>query len=545
MKKLSKENSTKKKIEQNVENDQKELTRLHLITVFSSIVLIGLILRMYYLPIEIPITLDGLLYFWYANDIALLGSLPLDYSPANNGWPIFLSFFFQMFDSGNFMDYMILQRLVTVTLSILTIIPLYFLCRKFFSEKFALIGSAIFAFEPRIIQNSVLGITEPLFILLVTTSIVCFLNKQKQVIFLSYPLIAFATIVRSEAIVLLIPFSVLYIIRFRSSKKIIYEIPLLILVFMLIITPISIYRIDVSGSDTIFSRIPNVLESKQISNNNDSLENLKNSQLLEKMKNVFTMVGWASIPIFVFLVPYGIFKIFKERKTKNVSLITILFFMSIPAIYAVSFLPDTRYFYVLYPILCLISIFSVKKFVSLFSNKNLVLVTLVSLILITSVSFLEIKKMDISHENEALEIAGIISEQTKKINQFTMESGYLPIIGMKELEEFPVLRNEFVEKNQDMKHCFNIHTCEYIIPVKTDSIIEFLKNSEEKGITHLIIDNKEQRRAKFVSDVFQNENKFSYLTKIYDFKEDGFSYKVKIFRIDFEKFNELYPEKNS
>ncbi len=166
---MSKENSTKKKIEQNFENDQKELTRLHLITVFSSIVLIGLILRMYYLPIEIPITLDGLLYFWYANDVSLLGSLPLDYTPANNGWPIFLSFFFQMIDSDNFMDYMVLQRLVTVTLSILTIIPLYFLCRKFFSEKFALIGSAIFAFEPRIIQNSVLVVTETLFILLVTT----------------------------------------------------------------------------------------------------------------------------------------------------------------------------------------------------------------------------------------------------------------------------------------------------------------------------------------------------------------------------------------
>ena len=545
MKKLSNENNSKKKIEQNFENNHKELTRLHLISIFSVIILTGLILRIYYLPFEIPITLDGLLFFWYANDISLLGSLPLDYTPANNGWPIFLSFFFQMFDSSNFMDYMILQRSVTVILSILTIIPLYFLCRRFFSEKFALVGAAIFAFEPRIIQNSVFGVTEPLFILLVTTSIVCFLTKHKQVIFLSFPLIALATIVRAEAIVLIIPFSVLYVIRFRNSKKIIYEIPLLILVFILIITPISTYRIEVTGNDTIFSRIPNVLESKQISDNNESLENLKNSQTLEEMKNIFMMVGWASIPIFILLVPYGIFKIFKERKMENISIITILFFMLIPAIYAVSFLPDTKYLYILYPILCLISVFSVKKFVNLFSNKNLVLVTLVSLVLIASISFLEIKKIDMSHENEALEIAGIISEQTKIINQFTMESGYLPIIGMKELEEFPVLRNEFVDKNRDMKHCFNIHSCEYIIAVKTDNIIEFLKNSEEKGITHLIIDDRDQRRVKFVSDVFQNENKFSYLTKIYDSKNDGFSYYVKIFKIDFEKFNELYLEKNS
>ena len=92
MKKLSNENNAKK-VELNFGNNQKELTRLHLISIFSVIILTGLILRMYYLPIEVPITLDGLVFFWYANDISLLGSLPLDYTPANNGWPIFLSFF--------------------------------------------------------------------------------------------------------------------------------------------------------------------------------------------------------------------------------------------------------------------------------------------------------------------------------------------------------------------------------------------------------------------------------------------------------------------
>lgn len=536
---MSNRNNSKKTIGQNFENDQKKLTKLHLIIIFSSIGLIGLFLRIYYLPIEIPIILDGLLFFWYANDISLLGSLPLDYTPANNGWPIFLSFFFQMFDSSNFMDYMILQRLVTATLSILTIIPVYFLCTKFFSEKFALVGTAIFAFEPRIIQNSVLGITEPLFILLITSSIVCFLNKQKQFVFLSFPLIALAVIVRSEGIVLLIPFSILYVIRFRNSKKTIFEIPILILIFMLIILPISSYRIDVTGEDTIFSRIPNILESESISENNNSLDNLKKSHILEEMKNIFMMVGWASIPIFILLIPYGIFKIFRERNMKNIFVITILFFMSIPAIYAVSFLPDTKYLYVLFPLLCLISVFSVRKFVGFFSRKNLVLFTLVSLILIASVSFLEIKKIDTSHEKEALEITGIISEQTKKINQFSLASGYLPIIGMKELEEFPVLRNEFIDKGNDMKHCYNIHTCEYIIPVKTDDIIEFLKNAEKQGITHLIIDDREQRRAQFVKDVFENEDKFSYLTKIYDSKDDQYVYRVKIFEIDFEKFNEL------
>lgn len=543
MKKLPNENSPKKKIDEEFRNEQKELKRSHLIIIFSSIVVIGLFLRIYYLPVEVPITLDGLLFFWYANDIALSGSLPLDYTPANNGWPIFLSFFFHIFDSNNFMDYMILQRLITSILSILTIIPIYFLCRKFFSEKFALVGAAIFAFEPRIIQNSVLGVTEPLFIFLISVSIVCFLNKQKQWIFLSFPLVALASIVRSEGIILIIPYSILYIIRFRNSKKTIIEIPILILIFILVILPISMYKIDVTGEDTIFSRAVGVFESKNITINDNSLGNIKNSHTLEEIKNAFMMIGWASIPIFIFLIPYGIYKIFRDRRMENISVITILFFISIPAIYAVSFLPDTKYLYVLFPLLCLISVFSVKKFGSFFPNKNLGLIVLVSLIVISSITFLEIKKIDVFHENEALHIAEIVSKQTKKINQYTTESGYLPIIGMNELKEFPITRNEFIEKNDDMKHCYNIHSCEYIIPVKTDSIVEFLKNAEKQGITHLIIDDREQRRTQFVKEIFQNENEFPYLTKIYDSKENGFLYQVKIFKIDFKNFNELNLEK--
>ncbi len=530
MKKVSEKKNSTKKNHQNLE--VKELSKVHFIILFSFIVSIGLILRAYYLPIEIPITLDGLYFFWYANDIALLGTLPLNYSPANIGWPIFLSFFFAILDSNNFMDYMILQRLVSVVLSILTIIPVYFLCKKFFSEKFALVGSAIFAFEPRIIQNSIYGVTEPLFIILTTTAIVCLLNKQKSIIFLSFPLISFATIVRSEAIIMIIPFVIIYIIKFKNSKKVIYEIPILILIFILIIIPVSAYKIDVTGTDLIFSRIPN-LESDA----NKPIEMQDNPQTLKEIENVLMMIGWASIPIFIFFVPYGIFRIFKERKIENVSIITILFFMSIPAIYAISFLPDTKYLYVLYPILCLISIFTIKKFINLFSKKNLVLITLVGFILIASISFLEIKKIDIDHQKEALEIAKIVSDKTMKINVFGMESGYLPIVGMNELEKFPLVTKEFV--GESMKYCYNIHNCEYIFQVKPTNLIEFLKNSEKKGITHLIIDDREQRRVEFINKIFQNENLFPYLTKIYDSKNDGFLYHVKIFEINFEEFNKL------
>jgi hypothetical protein len=534
---LSNKNN-KEKIDYNI----KEKSKLRLIITICIIGITGFILRIYYSPFETPITLDGLLFFWYANDIALLGTLPSDYSPANNGWPIFLSFFFKIFNTNNFMDLMALQRIVSISLSILTIIPIYFLGRKYFSEKLAVIGSGLFILEPRIIQNSIGGVTEPLFIILITSSIVCFLHQQKKIIIFAFMLISFASIVRSEGIILLIPFTILYGIRFRKSKKVFYEISILILVFILIILPISIYRVEVTGDDSLVSRIPNIFEQTNELEQNVVVDNIQNSQKTNEIKNIISLIGWASIPFFIFLIPYGIYRIIRTEKNETKFLVTILFFISIPAIYAISFLPDTRYLLILYPILSVISLFSIRKYFDKFSNKNIGLIILISLILVSSITFLEIKKIDVNHENESLKIAKMVSEKTEIINQYTMESGYLPIIGMQELEEFPILKSDFEKLGNDMKHCFNIHACENIIPVKSNNIIEFLENSKEKGITHLVIDNKEKRRATFVNDIFKNEQYFPYLIKIYDSKYEQLSYQVKIFKINYDEFNCITKE---
>lgn len=522
--------------------DIKEKSKLHLIIILGIIGITGFVLRIYYSPFDTPITLDGLKFFWYANDIALLGTLPLDYSPANNGWSIFLSFFFKIFNSNNFMDLMALQRIVSLSLSVLTIIPIYFLGRKYFSEKLAVIGSGLFVLEPRIIQNSIGGITEPLFILLITSSIVCFLHQQKKIIIFAFMLISFASIVRSEGIILLIPFVILYGIRFRKSKKVFFEIPILILVFILIILPISMYRVEVTGYDSLVSRIPDVFDQTNELEQNTITENIQNSQKIDGIKNIISLIGWASIPFFIFLIPYGIYQIIRTEKNKTKFLVTILFFMSIPATYAISFLPDPRYLLMLYPILSVISLFSIRKYFSKVSNKNIGVIILIGLILISSIIFLEIKKIDVNHEHESLKIAKIVSEKTGIINQYAMESGYLPIIGMQELEEFPILKSNFEKLGNDMKHCVNIHACENIIPVESNNIIEFLQNSKEKGITHLVIDNKEKRRAVFVNDIFENEQNFSYLIKIYDSKEEQLSYQVKIFKINYDKFDCIVKE---
>jgi hypothetical protein len=71
---------------------------------------LSLAIRLYLVPFDLVLDNDGTSYFWYANDVSILGKLPTEISPKidtqfpNNGWPIFLSGFFSLIDSTNFLD---------------------------------------------------------------------------------------------------------------------------------------------------------------------------------------------------------------------------------------------------------------------------------------------------------------------------------------------------------------------------------------------------------------------------------------------------------
>lgn len=496
-----------------------------------SIIFTGFVIRIFYSPWELPITLDGLLFFWYANDISLLGNLPQNYSPANNGWPIFLSIFFELLNSNDFMSYMTLQRIISISLSTLTVIPVYLLCKKFSDNNLALIGAVIFAIEPRIVINSTFGITEPLYIFLIVCSILLFFSWKKKLIFLSIGILSISTFVRSEAIILIIPFLIIYFFKFKDRKKIFLEIPLLIFLFILIIFPMISYRIDVTGNDSMFSRIPNI---------NSNFYNFQDLNPTNEIQNIIFLGGWALIPFFILLIPIGIYEFSKKIDFKKLSVLTIYIFLSVPVLYAISFLPDTRYLLILYPMLCILSVFGFKKILQMFKNREKFIILFFLILLGTSsLVVLEIQKNEFQHENDALKMAKIISDKTTVINQYVTESGYLPIVGLNELNKFPTSSNEFV-KYGDIKHCLNIHDCEFIIPIKDKTIKEFLDNEKNHQITHIVVDNIEKRRAPFLKDIFQNENKYSFLKKIYDSNDEYSQYRVKIFEFDISKYKSEY-----
>ena len=167
-------------------------------------------------------SLDASVYFSYAYEMAKSGEFPNGFILANNGWPTFLAIFFSMLKAGEFQTFVDLQRIIAIVISVLAVFPMYFLCRKFFPKFIALIGAALLVLEPRVISNSMLGITEPMFNLLIITSLVAFFSKKNWIYF-SFAFLAIAVIVRYEAFLLIIPFSIMFFIKLRKDNRRIFK----------------------------------------------------------------------------------------------------------------------------------------------------------------------------------------------------------------------------------------------------------------------------------------------------------------------------------
>ena len=478
---------------------------------------IGLGYRMYYFPYELPLVTDSLDYFSYATESVFLGHLPTTWTPINNGWPMFLSFWFSIVSLENTFEYMQFQRIISLSLSALTVIPVYFLCKKFFDTKLALIGASIFVFDPRIVLNSLLGITDPLFILLSITALLIFLKYERKTIILSFMLVAFSTIVRSEGIFLFLALTILFFIKYKISKEIFKTYFPAVLIFVLILIPVMDYRIEITGTDGIFLRAAQGTVQTISPTNNEGV-----MKIVDGTELFVSYLGWIMIPIFIVFLPFGIIQFLRKRKKETNFIIVLLIVSSIPIFYAYTVqAQDTRYLYVLYPIFSLISLFAVQSYISKTSRKDTITILIIAGILCASIGFYEFKNTDYEKEKEMYEIGKIISQTASGINKNPHESRYARIAEIPEQWPFTF--------HDEMYEIKIISTNGY------DNLYEYIQNSEDK-LTHIVVDN-EPNLPEFLKDVNTNENKYNYLKKIYDSKNDGFKHQVKIFEIDFEIFN--------
>ena len=57
-----------------------------------------------------------------------------------------------------------------------------------------------------------------------------------------------------------------------------------------------------------------------------------------------------------------------------------------------------------------------------------------------------------------------------------------------------------------------------------------------RGLTHIITDEKKDR-IPFLNEIFYEKVNKPYLKQVYDSKENGFNYHVKVFEINYEEYD--------
>lgn len=500
----------------------------------------ALLIRIYYLPHGIPIDLDGIEYFSYAVKISQTGQFPIVQNFVNNGWPTFLSLFFLIFHPGNFLDYMDLQRYVSVALSVLTIIPVYLLCRRFFAPQYAFFGAILFAFDPKIITNSVLGVTEPLYILLGITTLCLFFGKNSKSAYCSFATAALFALIRYEGLLLIVPLSIMFFVRFRKEKKTPLRFFLAISIFVLILLPMAYVRIQTTGQDGLTSHLfagSNYVSEFVIKGIPDDDYPItvgegqsKIPQFIFRGIDTFSKyLIWMTIPNLVLFVIIGLYLIVKNKRYRNIDykIVTVILFsitLLIPAFYAyMRGIHEVRYLFIILPIFYLISLYSIKRLTNRFKKFGWIVILFTVGTFLVSLPFIENNKIDYEHEREAFLISEYIVKTPKVINADPIDGSYITTAQV--VKKWPIILSppEF--------DVTRIPTTGF------NSLEEFIENSKKDSLTHIITDGS-ANRASYLRDVFYHDSNYPYLIKEYDSADYNLRYHVKMYKIDYVVFEE-------
>jgi hypothetical protein len=314
----------------------------------------------------------------------------------------------------------------------------------------------------------------------------------------------------------------------------------------------STYRTETTGNNGMSDRILNGINGHILGNSEfllvdenleQHLEELKNNNqksfLINGSTNFIKYLGWDLIPIFILFVPVGLLFLFKKINIDKGLIISLAILMSIPAFYAYSIpLEDTRYLFFLYPIFSVISLFTIEKIKKSFKNENKTLILIILGIIFSSFIFLYIESLDYEHEKDVFYISKNLIPSKMIINELSPESQYIESINV--LENLLLFESHFLkdrEKGISVRETIP-QNISIISSDNCNSLTEFIEENKTQGLSHIIIDDKDTRKI-FLQDIFDNEMKYTYLIKKFDSVENGFTYHLKVFEIDYKKFKEL------
>ena len=388
-----------------------------------------------------------------------------------------------------------------------------------------------------------------MYVFLIATLLFLFLSNNFKKIYLSFLIIGIISLIRYEGLLLIIPISIVFFIRFRSRKNNILKYFICAVILCSIIVPVAYLKNETMGQDGFVSHISAGPEYYQasIKENNSALENFVTNGII----NISKYLGWIQLPYFLFFVPLGILLFLKNIEYKKITIILTVFIILIPAFYAYSRdFSETKYLYALFPIFAILSCSIFKIIFDKTDKKKIIFCLILAGIILSSLMFVQWKSMDNEHFRETYQIINQISDKEITINSdFGTHGGefiYFHWARLNNINDFPILKDDLPVSNISYnKRAFiedgmKIYNLQYDDKSNITNLKDYLKLLEKQKVTHLLVDkinnssliNNDLRNE--LQQVFYNENNYPFLIKEYDSKENGFKYHVKLFKINYE-----------
>lgn len=531
-----------------------------------SLIIIGFIslgLKLYTVDFSIPVNSDNLGYTLDA--IAYSNGDVFIPTKKNPGWPLFISPFLFFIDSDKFIDYSNIVRSLSIGISTITILPFYVLTRQFFDEKYSIVAVSLFAFEPHLNFHAGLGLSEPLFILVMIIAFFLILNGKNKSLFVAFALSGIFWWIRLEGITLIIAFSIIFFLLYKKFSNYIPKYVICIIIFVIVCTPNLILRESQFGDpfyiwwgQSITAENYGILLAN--SSSQSVSEYLQHENVGIFYKNflvgffaIFENLGRILFPYLIILVPFGIIFSFRpiDQNKKFIMANWIIVLVTIAVLSIVfSVIPHRRFLFQLYPLLIIFAVMPIQRVVEYglnafsFSRKKknvfLLIVIILALILGGLFTTLRIGPHDIIYEVEQINYARFLVDT---LDGRILDGGNaLEYLGYSNIVDSKGL----FDKNIKRKYLKDPYPDTYkpgsVVPINVygNDISELILNGEKVGLKYIAINERGSYFfLPYLNDIYLHDENYPYLKKIYDSSEHEFrKFKVKVFEIDYEKFHQ-------
>jgi len=544
------------------------MKKKNIIIYLICLALISLCFKLFLVDFSIPVNSDNLAYV--LNGIAHSNG-DFDHPSARSiGWSLFLSPFFSLMNSNDFLDYSNVAKIISIGVSTATIFLIYKVGRKFFDERYSLVAACLFAYLPYLNYNSVMALSEPLFIFSAIASFYFLLNDKSKFIILALAFAGFSYWIRLNGIILFLIVSITYILTFKKSRIFLKNYGLGLVVFLIIISPMLLQKYEQFG-DPFYSSYQDTMFSKNYEEliSNISL-NTKTSASLYIEKNgildfIYTffisgfinsviLLSKISFPYLFILIPFGIlfsFRAFDQKsqytKANWIFILSSIFLMS----FILSVVPEKRFLLFLMPLLVLFSVIPIQRVteygLSTFSlsrkQKDVFLVIVIIIIIILSGLFtLRYDKLDPVLENEKMDFAKYALENLhgNTLRDFGGATDYINFVILLDHNDFQDFKiSSWADGTERNKFAYQE------TGVSASNIEDLVLKGESLNLNYLISNQHTTFYYPYIDQVYHNEKQYPYLIKIFDSSEYGYEkLKIKVFEINYEKFHKNFEIKN-